>query len=352
MSIIPSWAPNVHPLIIHFPIVLIVLAVTIDFINLYFRQIWVRKSVVSLYLLSALGVIAAYLSGKQAADSVQIAPQAISVLNNHADWAEITVWFVVVYSLIRLIVAIKKWDQRNTVKLLSVLIAAPALFLISETAEHGGELVYKYSTGVAELNTENLLESAIPEDPINDIVTLSNGSWKWHLGRNAEVTLRSQFKWLSGSVTNLNSAVQRDSTYGIGLVLRPDGDTNIFITGESFVGMQTNMILDIDQFDGEISLIHHVQDSLTYDFIALRNSRLILGRMEGGRERIFDEKAVKFSGRQTLGLIVEGRHFRGYLNNKLEAHGHSGELPPGPVGMLIKGTGSVKIYGWEVVSLN
>jgi len=50
-------------------------------------------------------------------------------------------------------------------------------------------------------------------------------------------------------------------------------------------------------------------------------------------------------------VVGDGRHFRGYVNTKLVAHGHDSELPAGPVGLYIKGTGTAVISDLIVTSL-
>ena len=36
MQFVPEWAPNIHPIIIHFPIVLLIIAVLFDLAGLVF----------------------------------------------------------------------------------------------------------------------------------------------------------------------------------------------------------------------------------------------------------------------------------------------------------------------------
>ena len=38
MSLIPSWAPNLHPLVIHFPLVLLITAAAIDLMDTLFER--------------------------------------------------------------------------------------------------------------------------------------------------------------------------------------------------------------------------------------------------------------------------------------------------------------------------
>ncbi|MCS3710001.1 putative membrane protein, partial [Salinibacter ruber] len=49
MELIPDWAPNIHPMIVHFPIALIVGALGADIFSLVLRRWeWLRPATVAL----------------------------------------------------------------------------------------------------------------------------------------------------------------------------------------------------------------------------------------------------------------------------------------------------------------
>jgi len=64
MPFVPDWAPNVHPMIVHFPIALLFVGVLIDLIGLAFREraFW-RGAALIFYVGGGLGALAAVLSG-------------------------------------------------------------------------------------------------------------------------------------------------------------------------------------------------------------------------------------------------------------------------------------------------
>jgi len=80
MSFLPDWAPNLHALIVHFPIAILFVAVLIDILGLLLRRkpFW-RRAAVLLYVLGGVAVFVTYLTGEQAADSVFLPTEARSV---------------------------------------------------------------------------------------------------------------------------------------------------------------------------------------------------------------------------------------------------------------------------------
>ena len=59
--LIPSWAPNFHPLVIHFPIVLVMTAAVVDLVDVAFeRSVWLKAATTTLYVTGALSLMVAY----------------------------------------------------------------------------------------------------------------------------------------------------------------------------------------------------------------------------------------------------------------------------------------------------
>ena len=53
-----EWMPNIHPVIVHFPIALIIVALAIDLVGLIFRKIsWIPRMSTVLFVLGALGTV-------------------------------------------------------------------------------------------------------------------------------------------------------------------------------------------------------------------------------------------------------------------------------------------------------
>jgi uncharacterized membrane protein len=149
MQLIPAWAPNVHPMIIHFPIVLIALAVLADLFHLVRPRMQGPSAVATvLYLLGALSAVSAYVSGRIAADAVFIPGMAHGLVDEHGNWAlATTITFVTLAALRPVVRLIGLADTRAT-RLLFLALGFAVLVLVQQTAERGARLVYEQGVGV------------------------------------------------------------------------------------------------------------------------------------------------------------------------------------------------------------
>ncbi len=150
MTLIPDWAPNVHPLIVHFPIAWWIAAVIVDLIAVVLpRTAWAATTASTLYPAGALSAIVAYLTGRQAAATVLTPGMAHPLITEHSNWAlGTTVAFVLVATL-RLYVNLN-WPQgRRWMRTALAAAALAALAGLFETSERGARLVYEQGVGVA-----------------------------------------------------------------------------------------------------------------------------------------------------------------------------------------------------------
>jgi uncharacterized membrane protein len=352
MDLLPEWAPNIHPLLVHFPIALLIIAVVIDLLALLLRkEIWLRNTRLLVYLLGSLSAVAAYLSGSQAADLVSLPPLANPVLTEHADLALLTIIYFLLYTLISSILFIKEIDKSLWVQFISVVLVFPGIFLLFETAEHGAELVYRFGAGVTKIESAYVGSHDEDISAVTQILEDENGSWNWNPGESAEKILRSNFNWIRGKTENLNANIVSDSIRGLILVLYVEKDLIMLERGKDLRSIQANMMINLDRFDGKFCIIHHVEDSLNYDFLSIKNDRMQLGRVLHNQLTIMDQKPFTLGNWIKVSVVGDGTHFRGFIDDKLLTHGHDSELQPGPVGILIDGKGEILVDWIEVISL-
>lgn len=146
--LLPEWAPNIHPMIIHFPIVLWLVAVLADLVWLFQPKSWLRNMTITLYVLGSIGALAAYLSGDQAMDIVSVPMQGEVTAGNHSDWGHYTLYFFSAYAIIRLFLFWKQWDKKKWLAVVLFILGALGMGMVAKTADLGGKLVYKYGVGI------------------------------------------------------------------------------------------------------------------------------------------------------------------------------------------------------------
>lgn len=362
MPFLPEWAPNVHPLIVHFPIALLIIALVFDIAGIILRKTgWLRISAGLLYIFGAVATVAAFITGREAGDAATIPPTAHPTLSEHADLALYTVWFFGIYGLLRLFLLWKKPAEKIVVTVIVFLTGLFGMGLLYQTAEHGAELVFRHGVGViaAEDARQALAVKQAEEETLaqSGLVAFQDGSWKWYPEQGAGIVLKRQFSWLLGTAEELNPEIINDETNGSVLALNLP-DSPVFLTaGKSLKSVQADIKLNLDGFEGIFMLVHHAENVQNYDFISLvadslgENDQMKLGRMENGKATIMDKGSVQLNSWNTLKVVGDGRHFRGYLNDKMITHGHANERPSGLVGLFIQGTGKVLIDNIAVQSL-
>jgi uncharacterized membrane protein len=347
-AFLPDWAPSLHPMIVHFPIALLLLALLFDVLYFIFRkQAWLHAAANSLYVLGGIAAVAAFFSGRQAADLAEIPAFANSALAEHADLGQYTAWFFGLYALLRLAGWWLNWQEKVGVLLLLLVVAAGGAVLLYETAEHGAELVYRHGIGVqaADEARKAAAEKAAVEAALSEggIVQSPDGSWKWRPAHGAEIVLQQQFRWLAGDPAALRPGTAHDPAEEDVLMLHPQNSRALLVAGTPLEGVQMDVRVNLDDFRGTLMLVHHVQDAQNFDFVALGDGQMRLGRMINGKMTVEDEDTAEVSGWAEIRAVGHKGHFRGYVNGKLVTHGHAKDLPPGAAGLLIDGSGTLRL---------
>jgi uncharacterized membrane protein len=149
MTLIPSWAPNLHPLVIHFPIVLVMTAAVVDLVDVAFeRSPWLRAATTTLYVTGAVSLIVAYLTGTQAGATVLVPGMAYPVLAAHRQWALMTMTYCIAVAALRLILLRGNSARSRRRRVMLLGIGLVSVVLIQQTAERGARLVYEFGTGI------------------------------------------------------------------------------------------------------------------------------------------------------------------------------------------------------------
>lgn len=145
-SLIPEWIPNIHPLLVHFPIALFFFAVAMDFLSFFVPKKWWNETMTAIvYIAGLLSTIVVFVTGNMAAGSLHPgSPTVKHAIDAHQAWALRALWFFVIYTLVRLFLFLTDKMKQLKWHILLFLISLGGLFLLFKTGEHGAELVYKF----------------------------------------------------------------------------------------------------------------------------------------------------------------------------------------------------------------
>ncbi|MDR8390483.1 hypothetical protein NC796_04970 [Aliifodinibius sp. S!AR15-10] len=356
MELIPEWAPNIHPILVHFPIAIILLSVLMDLLNFFLPDKWwddLKTTI--LYGIGAISAVAAYYTGTLAADSIFVPSGAQSVLNEHADWALWTVWFFGIYAVLRILLHWYQKIDQQAIRIGLFVFALPGIFFLYETGDHGAKMVFGYGAGTGQL-VEQSGTISVSTDSLQlastTFIVSENGNWSWEIGPNGVSTLLSRFRWLEGSASELQPTVVSNDNNHL-LQITVDSTNNFFVGKNSFQNVQVDYYLDLSDFEGGISLVNHVQDAQNYDFVTLSSGGTISqGRVSEGNREVFAEESYSASGMLFIRTVVNGTHFRVYINKEMALHGHGDAPEAGSVGLRLDGTGTVLIDRMTLTQLN
>src|SRR5690625_1072730 len=350
-SILSDWAPNIHPIAVHFPIALLAVAVLVDLVRLAKREhANLNLTVQILYGLGTLGLIVAFLSGRQATETVEVASQTFSVLASHENWALATMIFSIAFFGFRFAAYWYQLDTRKPVSFASVVLGLIGLGLVTITGDRGGELVFGHGVGVTAIEklqreldekTDRLAELEGAAGPQIE----EDGSWTWRIVPGAEIRIFEDVTWLSGNPDAV--LVQRneeDNRHDLSLTLTDDQE--IILLVEHIIGATEGRIQMLsDNFHGQISLIHNVESPQHYQYLRLNNAdaRLEQGQILSGEDNILGSGTINNpQGWIEIRVQASDGHFYGHINGDQVVHTHTSQMEPGYTGLKLKGEGTFR----------
>ncbi|MEG1611176.1 MAG: DUF2231 domain-containing protein [Alistipes sp.] len=130
---------HLHPMLVHFPIALALVALVFDLAAYYFKHEWLNKAAVTLTLFAALGACAAIFSGVFLTKPV--AGLAATLKDQHVMYAMVATVFLALSTLVGLISLLKYLHATKLRYLFTVCLLVAAIF-ISLTGMVGGSIVY------------------------------------------------------------------------------------------------------------------------------------------------------------------------------------------------------------------
>ncbi|MDP3147974.1 MAG: DUF2231 domain-containing protein [Ignavibacteria bacterium] len=138
---------HLHPMIVHFPIALLIVGFLAEVVGLVLKKEFFTKAAFYLLILGTLGVVSAYITGNIAGDGVSETGQLKNALETHEQAAQLTLWLMVGAAIVRIaLVWMKKFD--GILKYVAFVLFLAGVLSVARTGFYGGELVYKHAAGV------------------------------------------------------------------------------------------------------------------------------------------------------------------------------------------------------------
>jgi uncharacterized membrane protein len=136
--------PNYHPLVVHFPIVLLLMAVLFQMISFFFLK---KEFGIATLILLALGVLSAWLSSNVFhAHTGELSGNAKEILEQHERMAALTWWFALTALLFKGL-SVFLGRKSLLLEILVALVLTVSAVTVSIAGHHGATLVHLHGVG-------------------------------------------------------------------------------------------------------------------------------------------------------------------------------------------------------------
>ncbi len=137
---------DIHPLIVHFPIVCIILSSVFDWVARTNRFAYFERAGYALLVMGAVSAIPTAYTGETAAETAQDVPRITQSLDDHKDLSTLTLWSALLLALVR-IHLVSRGRYGGARRLAHTVLVTACAILVSCSAYTGGRLVYEYGAG-------------------------------------------------------------------------------------------------------------------------------------------------------------------------------------------------------------
>ena len=142
--------PNLHPLVVHFPIALFLVGFVIDALSWLLKNETLKRAGLIMVLLGALTAIPAVVTGLAIEETIEAQIEALSgaeaALEAHEELAIPTTVVLLGAALLRLGLVVR--PRLRALLALYLAVGAVGLGMLAVTGYRGGELVYRYGAGI------------------------------------------------------------------------------------------------------------------------------------------------------------------------------------------------------------
>ena len=147
-TIMPGFAamPNVHPLLVHFPIALLLTFFFVDFIGSLFSNENLRRVASYLLYIGTISAVLTVIAGIQAGNSVPHGMAVHSIMERHQMFGFTVTGLAFLLSIWRLLV---RGYLQGFANFIYLSMAGLTCLIITLGADLGGLMVYKHGVGAA-----------------------------------------------------------------------------------------------------------------------------------------------------------------------------------------------------------
>ena len=138
---------HLHPMIVHFPIALLIVGFLFDAISLFTKKEFFTTAGLYLIILGTLGAAAAFFTGLNAGSGISETGSLKQALETHAGAAELALWIMAIAAVVRIILVIVK-KYAGGFKYAALFLSLIGVLAIARTGYYGGELVFRHAAGV------------------------------------------------------------------------------------------------------------------------------------------------------------------------------------------------------------
>jgi uncharacterized membrane protein len=340
--------PNLHPAVIHFPLVLAPLALLVEIATSYRRTMEWDRIAAALWTMAAVAATVAYIAGRFAADGlVDVDPRTQPAIGDHADWAQYSLILLWVVAVLRGAALVLRENRAVALGLsaLVVVVGVAVQGVLFLTADKGGALVYQHGVAVTmpARTRQHDHEVGVPSRGELEPIARSAGTLTL---LEAEGTLT----WTPGpGEAALLGASEAEPPPEQGVAVAVHGEQTMLLPPE-LDDVQLNVWLDLSGFEGEAFLLHH-HDGTTGGALVVsptRGTRLI---DLANAHSALDSAAGPVPARAVFSVSAAGSHLKGMVNGKMVVHGHTAAAPAGQIGLRFEGEGVAVIERLEAIRL-
>jgi uncharacterized membrane protein len=140
-----------HPIVVHFVVALLLAGVALRWLALVARVGFADRAAALLLVAGTLAAVVAVRSGQDAHELAEEIPGVRAAVEEHEEWGERTRNLFAIVAILEvgaLAFAARRPRLVRNLVLVSSVLGLAGTWVVYETGEHGGELVYSYAGGV------------------------------------------------------------------------------------------------------------------------------------------------------------------------------------------------------------